>query len=208
MLKVMVAALVLMTAGAASGQTACTTAKVGDYCLSEQELAQANRNAQIQAMYQAPTVPCSFKHPGTVLQGHEDSCLPIAPSSMILPNGNTAHQREDGTIWVSTPAGGVTVQITPAMPVNEFTTNVILNRDTDTVNGAQSDQIQIQGNCSAKTYEIMGAIGFSGANGTGYPIENVSYTDLTDIQGGREIHRVIEGTNIEKGFKIACAGGK
>jgi hypothetical protein len=128
-----------------------------------------------------------------------------AVCKLTYPNGNTIQTLADGTTWATVRPGTdeqVSIRMFPSAPT--FRTVLIANRDTDILNGPQSDKIQLEGNCGARTFEIMGDEGMSGRNGSGYGMETASWGDLVDAQGGRQIHKVSPGSNVEIALKLLC----
>lgn len=137
---------------------------------------------------------------GCIAQGGNAVC------KLTYPNGNTVQTLADGTTWATVlprTQRQVSVLMHPSAPT--FRTILIANRDTDIANGPLSDKIQIEGDCAAHTYEIMGNEGMSGLNGTGYSMEDVGWSELTDAQGGRVIRKALPGSNVEIAFKLMCA---
>lgn len=114
----------------------------------------------------------------------------------------------DGTTWMTLHPGtdeSVSFQMSKETPATGvFTTQVVYNRDTDEVNGPQSDLTQIQGDCVSRTYQIMGGIAYSEKNRGGYPMNVVSYGDLAELGKAGIIRRVLPNTSLDRVFSIIC----
>ena len=121
----------LLTAGAQTPQQ--LRAQAASRMQAEQDAAErhlAELNAQEAKAEEARHTPCSFEHPGTTMPGHDDSCVPITPSTITLPNGNTAQQLANGTVWATIrPAGEpINIQLSPRGPARgQFGTVIIKN---------------------------------------------------------------------------------
>ena len=174
---------------------------------AEQDAAErhlAELNAQEAKAEEARHTPCSFEHPGTTMPGHDDSCVPITPSTITLPNGNTAQQLANGTVWATIrPAGEpINIQLSPRGPARgQFGTVIIKNLpESDIVGAPQSVQIGIRGDCQSKTYQIMYTSPYSGKMGSGMPV-------YPELEGGSEnvLRRVEPGSLVEQVFSIVCA---
>lgn len=129
--------------------------------------------------------------------------LPNGTKVATLPNGNKLEELADGTTWVVLhPDGellGVRFDLNSMPTASDFRTEVIHNLPpSDIVNAPLSEKIRVEGDCTSKTYSILGVLPYAGKNGGGLP--------EADLVTGPEnvVRRVLPGTLMSQVFGVVC----
>jgi hypothetical protein len=130
--------------------------------------------------------------------------LPDGTKIVTLPNGNKVETLVDGTVWAVIYPNNtmLAIQLDPnSMPTDSgFRTVMIVNLpESDIVNAPRSERIQIQGECQSRTYQIMGALPYSGKNGGGLPDVGLAATEPEGV-----LRKVMPDTPVWHAFELAC----
>jgi hypothetical protein len=124
------------------------------------------------------------------------------PTKLSVPDTDSIQTLANGEVWVTIHPNGAPVafEFLKGMPSDAgFTTEIVENLPASDMAGApQSVQIEISGDCSSKTYTILGMLPYSGKMRAGEP--------QTSLMTGPEnvLKLVHPGSPIDQVFEVVC----